>query len=381
MYYNLPQILTHVEHDPHFLDFPVPTVSNVESDFLDMSASQVTVPVESATSYVLDHAAFDNLVSFVAKRNARNRYFIPSAFNTIKVHTERKQDINQKHCMVDDGCNSVLLYVENNKTILNVLRPAFPLKRYTWDVKRGKGVGSSTLVLEISCKDNVNDCFEMILGEDLGGRELKLERLRFHLCTEDINTLSTCMRKKIGSSNLSQHFSVKAKNLIAFAAAVTTTTASHGSAEDEGEQAPAVKGASAATSSITELVHPRVVSAAKPASAPPAAVAGLMRSHPKAVVVERRQHALIGQAVLGHHKSYGNTDFRYFLTNDTLDPFEAAHMTTTLLENIINGTTAELLSGTGVVDLEPHNFEDMEDDDAHIGDELSDEDVDSGDEE
>lgn len=64
-----------------------------------------------------------------------------------------------------------------------------------------------------------------------------------------------------------------------------------------------------------------------------------------------------------------------------LDPREAAHMTPTLLQNIVGGTTAALLSGVGVVKLEPQNFEDMEDDDVHIGDKQSDDDVNSGDEE
>lgn len=292
-------------------------------------------------------------------------------------------DIVLKTCMIDDKCNSILLCVEHRATIVKVLRPAFPLQKYNWNIKRGRGVGSSNVVLEITCKNLVDDYFALTLGEDLGGHELHVDRLRFHLCTEDIETLQKLANKTTGKSSLFKHFTILAKSLLAGAAGSGSATAGgdhSGTPSSESEETDelAAKGSqSAATGapSVQQLVHPPVYSAARPAAS-----AVVARPRAAAAYVERRQHTLIGQAVLGHHKSYDNTDFRYFLVNTTRDPKDAQHMTHALLTNIMDGTTAALLSAAHVLELEPPNFEDM-DDYMHIGDEIIDSDVDSGDEE
>lgn len=69
----------------------------------------------------------------------------------------------------------------------------------------------------------------------------------------------------------------------------------------------------------------------------------------------RRNHALIGKSILNTHRSYDAIDYLYLIT-------QGSHLTTTLLTNIANNTTAVALT-TVVATTQPDDFDDLEDED------------------
>lgn len=81
----------------------------------------------------------------------------------------------------------------------------------------------------------------------------------------------------------------------------------------------------------------------------------LYRNHHSA----RRYHALIGKSILKNHRSCDAIDYSYLITR-------GSHLTTTLLTNIANNTTAVAL--TAVVATTQHgNFDELEDEDHFDG--------------
>ena len=292
----------------------------VSEYFISFLRGFLTPPQQSFSvmALVLDNPAFEGLVTFVSKKNLRNRNFVPSSQNYIAHPDFNQPDIAQQCCMVDDGCNSVLFCLEDVTTVTHVLLPAFPPTHYHWKIKTGKGVGAVSICLELTPRA-ADTFFRLVLGEDMGGGDILLEKIRFHLCSEDIVELHARANQRAPNFSLRNAFDHHSRLLLA-------------DRLNKGE-------------------------------------------------VPRRTHALIGQTVLGHHKSYDDGQFRYFLRNETTDPADAEHLTPTLLANIVNGTTSQLLTAQQVVQLEPDDFEDLEYDEPNPGDEEPEDDIESGDEE
>lgn len=84
----------------------------------------------------------------------------------------------------------------------------------------------------------------------------------------------------------------------------------------------------------------------------------------------RRYHALIGKSILKNHRSYDAIDYSYLI-------IQGSHLTTTLLTNIANNTTAVALAAV-VATSQPDNFDYLEDEDHLDGEADENEEGDEG---
>jgi hypothetical protein len=129
----------------------------------------------SVGQHLLTDVKMDGLI-FVSKINHRNRCFIPSTKNYFA-------GVQVKKVLVDSGCSSILLPIEENS--LDSLFLRFPSDVFIASIGGSPGVGDGSLVLLFSYFSRSS--FEVKLCQDLVGHAepLTVKNLRFSLCSED----------------------------------------------------------------------------------------------------------------------------------------------------------------------------------------------------
>jgi len=119
-------------------------------------------------------------------RNARMRFFIPSTKNFFG-------GFQSKTCLHDSGCCSHLIGVPSRKDLQEILRlfpPKSPDLRIAFEIS--KGVAGTHLVMTVKINKASNQipvvlCSDLLPGQGLFG----MESLRFYLCSEDAEYLSS----------------------------------------------------------------------------------------------------------------------------------------------------------------------------------------------
>jgi len=118
-------------------------------------------------------------VKLFAKMNRKKKYYITSKQNNFG-------GIEVPYALIDTGCNSLLLPIEDGQ--LEELFEAFPFETYHWLVSGSKGVGAlNSLVLMIK----PHDATETINATLHGNVSFQVPYLRFHLCYEDATELQS----------------------------------------------------------------------------------------------------------------------------------------------------------------------------------------------
>lgn len=143
---------------------------------------------------VLTDVKMDGLI-FVSKINHRNRCFIPSTKNSFA-------GVQVKKVLVDSGCSSILLPIEENS--LDSLFQRFPSDDFIASIGGSNGVGGGSLVLLFCNVGRIG--FEVKLCQDIVGHaeSLTVENLRFSLCSEDSAAIleSQDLRNRFGTAEI-----------------------------------------------------------------------------------------------------------------------------------------------------------------------------------
>ena len=135
-------------------------------------------------------------IFFIAKRNRKHRFFLPSRQNSFG-------GLIGENVMLDSGCNSLLLPLSGTAAFSELLR-LFPSSKEVgecvWSIHTSKGVASQSLTLKISSVSP----FQVSLCSNLLCESLQIPFLRFHLCFEDIQHLNDTpeLRERLRSSCL-----------------------------------------------------------------------------------------------------------------------------------------------------------------------------------
>jgi len=146
-------------------------------------------------------------VIILARRNRRNRFFLPSKQNFFG-------PIQFDVVMVDSGCNTILLPLAKDQ--IRDLSKHFPPQQYMWEIGTSQGVQSQSLTLKIKPRAGT---IPVQLCQDLfqnTSPSITLPYLRFHLCDEDVVMLCTekSLAGVISSHYLSKINDFKSKNTI-----------------------------------------------------------------------------------------------------------------------------------------------------------------------
>jgi len=132
----------------------------------------------------------ENNVILFASMNKRFRFFIPSKDNYFG-------GVPVEYVMIDSGCNSILLPLPES---LEFLEKTFVEPQYSWRIRTGKGVSGSSLCLYITA----------VIGKiqvSIHGKAVaEVDRLRFHLSSEDVKNLSACSALDITQKDLIVQF-------------------------------------------------------------------------------------------------------------------------------------------------------------------------------
>eukprot|EP01038_Epipyxis_sp_PR26KG_P017471 gene17471-24175_t len=126
-----------------------------------------------------------NGVVFYSFMNNRKKFYLPNIenyFGPVKV----------EKIMIDTGCNSLLLNFKESKQI-NDLIDAYPsshqsrkMTDFRWRIGKSSDVGGTSPVLIIEM-DPSQECINVsLMTDEEGEHKFKLFKLRFALCTEDI---------------------------------------------------------------------------------------------------------------------------------------------------------------------------------------------------
>lgn len=134
----------------------------------------------------LSSGSFEGIVALGLK-NHRKRIFVPSRENIFA-------NIKYPAVMLDSGCNTLLLPVlktpsdpRSHEDFILSLREQFPPQQYNWRITHGNGVAARSIVLELTLRvASGHPSFQVVLGRDLGASQFLCDKLRFHLCTEDV---------------------------------------------------------------------------------------------------------------------------------------------------------------------------------------------------
>jgi len=187
--------------------------------------------------------------------------------------------MNIDYVMIDSGCNMTLLPIQSPDTLTDMTK-LFPITHYTWRISESTRIGSLNSPLLIITP--LQGTVNIVLSEDLKPYNFQLEYLRFHVCYEDAKALL----------NLSQSISLLNSNIL---------------------------------STFVQTIDSVLIAV------------------PNAVVGKRRNHALLGQQVLGQPNLVTLQHGDIFFVTDRINPldFSIKSLTTTdaqfssLCENII----------------------------------------------
>ena len=121
-----------------------------------------------------------NGIEFISLMNPRMRFFLPSSKNSFGGMKVGK-------VMCDSGCSSLLLPIENPDIIKEIFSKFG--EDYEFSVSESANVGGNSLCLVIESL-SPTDNFKVNLCEDLMGQsDISIKRLRFSLCSDDIDTI------------------------------------------------------------------------------------------------------------------------------------------------------------------------------------------------
>jgi hypothetical protein len=133
---------------------------------------------------------------FVSKINHRNRCFIPSTKNYFA-------GVQVKKVLVDSGCSSILLPIEENS--VDSLFQRFSSDNFIASIGGSTRVGGECLVLLFS-HFGPTGSFEVKLCQDIVGHAeaLAVKNLRFSLCSEDSAAILECvdLRNRFGTAEI-----------------------------------------------------------------------------------------------------------------------------------------------------------------------------------
>jgi len=117
----------------------------------------------------------------VAKMNSKYRFFLASTQNDFVGHKVDK-------VMIDNGCSSLLLPLRDGELI--TLPAKYPPESHVWRITDSRGVSHSSVFLNITLKTGL-PMGPIFLCADLipSNAATTSDRLRFHLCTEDMNLI------------------------------------------------------------------------------------------------------------------------------------------------------------------------------------------------
>lgn len=167
------------------------TVSGTKRPFeLDDTDQKVTTRQRSSSSkpqMVLQNVPHG--LEFISLMNPRKRFFLPSSKNLFGGMRVRK-------VLCDSGCSSLLLLIEN-PDIMKEIFSKFD-EGYKFSVSESANVGghSACLVLE---SRSPTDNFKVNLCEDImGASDILIKRLRFSLCSDDIDTIKETYIQRFG---------------------------------------------------------------------------------------------------------------------------------------------------------------------------------------
>ena len=119
-------------------------------------------------------------VEFISLMNRRKRFFLPSSKNSFGGVRVRK-------VLCDSGCSSLLLPIEN-PDIMKEIFSKFD-EGYTFSVSESANVSGHSVCLVIESQ-SPTDYFKVNLCEDImGASNILIKRLRFSLCSDDIDTI------------------------------------------------------------------------------------------------------------------------------------------------------------------------------------------------
>lgn len=119
-------------------------------------------------------------VEFISLMNRRKRFFLPSSKNSFGGVRVRK-------VLCDSGCSSLLLPIEN-PDIMKEIFSKFD-EGYTFSVSESANVSGHSVCLVIESQ-SPTDNFKVNLCEDImGASNILIKRLRFALCSDDIDTI------------------------------------------------------------------------------------------------------------------------------------------------------------------------------------------------
>jgi hypothetical protein len=136
-----------------------------------------------------------SLVSLVALRNKRHRYFIPSRDNFFGC-LRNFEGIRVPNIMVDTGCNSLLLPLDG--ITLDLLSEHYSGNEFGWTICKSKGeaVVSPLLVISACCPMMTN------LFANVFHFSVKLDHLRFHVSFEDAKDIISRRPKKLNEADI-----------------------------------------------------------------------------------------------------------------------------------------------------------------------------------
>eukprot|EP01038_Epipyxis_sp_PR26KG_P007223 gene7223-9854_t len=124
-----------------------------------------------------------NGVVFYSPINRTRKFYLPSTLNYFgPVKIER--------IMLDEGCSNMLLNFDDSNQMLSLLQ-AYPsyrqfrsLKDFCWKIDTDRGQYPVLIIKN----DHVTECIEVsLMADQTRDRKIKLSKLRFALCREDIH--------------------------------------------------------------------------------------------------------------------------------------------------------------------------------------------------